>query len=87
MAQAPVRICRGRPGGRKVTLQARGRLAMRTFTFRVHDDRFDGPFEAQVTCRDEARARQIALEKLEDSTHILRIEVREGDAAVFTLPA
>ncbi len=58
---------------------------MRQFTFRVYDDRFDAPFVAHVTCRDAARAREIAKQKASETPHIRWIEVSDGTES-FTIP-
>lgn len=59
-------------------IEARG-VSMRRFTFKVHDDRFDAPFLAYVTCKDEVRAREIAEQKFSDTPHIVLIEVSDGN--------
>jgi hypothetical protein len=58
---------------------------MRKFTFVVHDDRFDAPFRAYVTCKDAARAREIAQQKFSDTPHITLIKVSDGVES-FSVP-
>jgi hypothetical protein len=58
---------------------------LRKFTFVVHDDRFDAPFSAYVTCRDAERALEIAKQKFSDTPYITLIDVSDGVES-FSVP-
>lgn len=59
--------------------------AMRQFEFFIEDDRFNVPTIEFVTVKSVERARELARERLVNSRHHTRIEVREGDDYLFTL--
>lgn len=58
---------------------------MRLFTLLVHEGRQTAPSLELMTVRDRARARELATKKLRESPRFHRIEVWEGDVAVFDI--
>jgi len=58
---------------------------VRTFSFYIHDRRYSVPTLQIVTVRDEDRARELALQRLEDGEHHLAVEVLEGQTELFRL--
>ena len=58
---------------------------MRTFSFYIHDKRYSVPTLQLVTVRDEARARELARQRLEETDHHLYIEVVEDQTELFRL--
>lgn len=58
---------------------------MRTFSFYIHDRRYSVPTLQLVTVRDEDRARELALQRLEETDHHLAVEVVEGQTELFRL--
>jgi hypothetical protein len=56
---------------------------METYTFFIEDDRYPVPTLEFVLVRDEARARQMASERLIASAHHLGIEVHRGGSLAF----
>ncbi|MES2034567.1 MAG: hypothetical protein V4466_10345 [Pseudomonadota bacterium] len=58
---------------------------MRTFSFYIHDRRYSVPTLQLVTVRDESRARELALARLEETEHHLSVEVVEDQTELFRL--
>jgi hypothetical protein len=58
---------------------------MRTYSLHIHDDRYAVPTLDLATAGDEAGVREIAGERLEASPNHLAVEVRAGDAMLFSL--
>lgn len=58
---------------------------MRTFSFYIHDKRYSVPTLQIVTVRDEARARELASQRLDETDHHLEVEVHEEDTELFRL--
>jgi hypothetical protein len=58
---------------------------MRLFTLLVHDGREPAPSLELMTVRDSVRARELATKRLRDSPRFHRIEVWEGDVALFDI--
>ena len=59
--------------------------ALRTFSFYIHDQRYSVPTLQIVTVRDEARARELAQQRLDEGEHHLAVEVVEGQTELFRL--
>lgn len=59
--------------------------ALRTFSFYIHDTRYSVPTLQIVTVRDEARARELAQQRLDEGEHHLSVEVVEGQTELFRL--
>jgi hypothetical protein len=53
-----------------------------TYTVFVHDDRYSVPTFYMVTVAGDARALELAEEKLSSSTHYQRVEVFDGERLV-----
>ena len=60
---------------------------MTTFTFYIHDDRYNVPSLAIVDVGGEAEARALAADRLLKSTHHTAIDVCEEDALQFSVLA
>ena len=58
---------------------------MRTFSFYIHDRRYTVPTLQIVTVRDEARARELAQQRLDEADHHLAVEVVEGQQELFRI--
>jgi len=58
---------------------------VRTFSFYIHDKRYSVPTLQIVTVRDEARARELAQQRLDEGDHHLAVEVVEGQTELFRL--
>ena len=56
---------------------------MRTFSFYIHDRRYSVPTLQLVTVRDEARARELANQRLQETEEHLAVEVVEGATELF----
>jgi len=67
-----------------VQLRNRG-VPIRTFSFYIHDRRYSVPTLQLVTVRDEARARELARLRLEETEEHLYIEVLEDQTELFRL--
>jgi hypothetical protein len=52
---------------------------LKTYTFYIHDDRYSVPSLDAVTVRDDARALEVAKDRLAASPHYRLIEVWEDD--------
>jgi hypothetical protein len=61
------------------------RAFMRLFTLLVHEAREPAPSLELMTVRDRARAWELATKRLRESPRSQRIEVWEGDVAVFDI--
>ena len=58
---------------------------MRTFSFYIRDQRYSVPTLQIVTVRDDARARELAQQRLDENEHYLSIEVVEEQTELFRL--
>ena len=56
---------------------------MRNFSIFVADDRYSVPTMLMAVVTDEARAIELAVDKLAETPHHLSVEVWEADALVF----
>lgn len=61
------------------------RLPMRTFVFFIHDRRYSVPTLYFVSAPDEATARALARQRLDETPHHLAIDVLEGGTELFRL--
>ena len=58
---------------------------MRTFVFFIHDTRYSVPTLNFVTAPDEATARALAQQRLDETDHYLAIDVVDGTTELFRL--
>ena len=58
---------------------------MRTFSFYIQDRRYSVPTLQIVTVRDDARARELAQQRLDENEHYMSIEVVEEQSELFRL--
>jgi hypothetical protein len=58
---------------------------MRQFTLLGHEPRGPAPSLELMTVRDTKRARELATKRLRDSPWFDRVEVWEGDVALFNI--
>jgi hypothetical protein len=58
---------------------------VRIFSFYIHDSRYSVPTLQLVDASDEARARELAQARLDESMAHLRIEVLEDDRPLFAV--
>jgi hypothetical protein len=58
---------------------------MRQFTILVHEPRAPAPSLELMTVRDSARARELATKRLRESPWFDRVEVWEGEVALFNI--
>jgi hypothetical protein len=58
---------------------------MRQFTLLVHEARQPAPSQELMTVRDAMRAHELAAKRLRESPRSERIEVWEGDEALFDI--
>lgn len=58
---------------------------MRTFVFFIHDRRYSVPTLHIVAAPDEAAARALATQRLDETPHHLAIDVLEGATELFRL--
>ena len=59
---------------------------MRDYTFHIHDDRYSVPTLTFVIVADDARARALALRRLDESAHHRAVDVFDGGKLLFRVP-
>jgi len=61
------------------------RLPMQEVTLLAHEPRTPAPSLELMTVRDRGRARELATKRLRESPWFDRVEVWEGDVALFNI--
>ena len=62
-----------------------GARRVRDFTMYVHDDRYSVPTLVMVAALNEARAKEFAQNKLDESPHHRAVEVTDDEWTLFRL--
>jgi hypothetical protein len=60
---------------------------LKTYVLYIHDDRYSVPTMDTLTVSSDARARELAVQRLGSSEHYRGVEIWEGDRLVEELSA